>query len=118
MKKSLLLSFILTIAALANNPRGKIHFPELHLPTGNTQIIISWDFIGCEKIAWNDKNITIHEKYFSIENFVDNDIEDGAIFSYRTKTYDSGYAYSQWHEIGTEIFENTDDFYITFEIGF
>lgn len=116
MKKTLL-SFL---AAAAITAAVKIHpADEISIFAGSEkETVISWNFAGEPSSDENSKIYTL-QRYFTIDNYIDNDIYDSFSVSFSKKEYrpDDGRGYG-WNVFNIQSFHNTDDIWLNFEIGF
>ena len=116
MKRSFLVFIVMLISTITARPRAEINLPALHLPTGTQQITVSWDFAGTSSPLYDTPSIINTVQHFSIERYIDNDIND-AFIVYHNHKIDMP-SNSAWNEIGIELFFDTDGFWAGFEIGF
>lgn len=116
MKKTIIAAAVVLSGALTARPQAEINLPELHLPTGTQQITVSWDFTGTSSPLYENPSIINTVQHFSIERYINNDINDAFVI-YHNHKIDTR-SNSAWHEIGTELFFDTDGFWADFEIGF
>ena len=114
MKKSILLTAFVMASTL--KPCAEIELPVMHLPSGDTQIVVSWNFIGEQRQY--ESNVFETEKHLSLECFVNGDIDDGLIFYSREQTCVTETDLFQSHTVGADLFANYDEFFTHFEISF
>ena len=75
-------------------------------------VTVSWDLIG--KNDYNEFVGDYNTKHFSIERFVNGDINDGFVISKVHHNWENEYEWNVWN---IEFFKDIDAFWFNFEIG-
>ena len=75
-------------------------------------VTVSWDLVGRD-----DYNVFVgdyNEKHFSIERFVDGDINDAFVISMVHHNWENEFEWNVWN---IEFFKDVDDFWFNIQIG-
>lgn len=117
-------TFILTvvviiICAAAFIPSKEISHVSYNAAGMEVETVITWNFTGHVSNIDEVGVITV-ERFFSIERYIDGDINDCFYIGIHNKHYEqpSTKEILDWHKIVIEAWKNTDEAWLNLEIGF
>lgn len=118
MKHFIFFIILLTVAAAVMPPAYEISFITHNAAGIEYEYVISWA-TGPDPKTYITDNVLRHERYLSIERYIDNDINDSFYIGIRNNFYVQPYtgAAHNWTVFLFEVYKNTDEIWANIEIG-
>jgi hypothetical protein len=84
----------------------------------NSELVISWNVTGSVKYD-TAYHIISNDRHFSIERYIDGDINDSFIITQRHNTHVSYYSpVTSWNVLYIEFYRNIDEIFCDFTFGY